>query len=371
MTVNDPNIYPPFRWEPEPSPSMDAAIAAWMISHPETISLGFQRSGGRDGMQRVAQDVSASARARLKASKVFIGFGGEMDRLAAALSSYTAEESIRKYFLIQPIIRHPETFWSTYGRIRSEAHAIIGKEIEKSIGVAPYSLWNTGDELIGLAAEPSLEHHFGRRFPHGGPLPDVLGDQIDLGVRSLLRPWLVIAEIADFYRRNKLRIGSIVSRCQSDSFWGEPNHDGLARELSRFARREAGAEWGDELAQLALLERAPTALSGGTAFEQSCLETIRSFGYPAEITSASADNGVDILSTINGKLIAFQCKNHRRPIGVTAVQEVFAGARFYGASYGAVISSSGYTKAAENLAAKTGVRLLRDTDLGTASRLFA
>ena len=76
-----------------------------------------------------------------------------------------------------------------------------------------------------------------------------------------------------------------------------------------------------------------------------------------ELTRASGDQGVDILATRNGKRYAIQCKNYEGTVGNFAVQEAYAGARFYGCDEAAVVCPGEFTRAARELAASTGVHL--------------
>jgi restriction system protein len=58
-----------------------------------------------------------------------------------------------------------------------------------------------------------------------------------------------------------------------------------------------------------------------------------------------------------------QCKKYGSPVGNNAVQEAFAGVQYHGASVACVVSNARYTKAAEQLAATTGVHLLHYSQL--------
>ena len=87
----------------------------------------------------------------------------------------------------------------------------------------------------------------------------------------------------------------------------------------------------------------------GIAFERF-LESLSAHpGYGSEATQASGDYGVDVLLRKNGKRIS--------------VQEVHAGAQYYGAQEGWVITNNAFAKAARELAAGTGVRPLDGTEL--------
>jgi restriction system protein len=66
---------------------------------------------------------------------------------------------------------------------------------------------------------------------------------------------------------------------------------------------------------------------------------------------------VDITATKGGVNYAFQCKRYVSPVGVKAVQEVFAGSRKYGADRAVVVTNSTYTPNAKTLANDLGVTL--------------
>ena len=75
------------------------------------------------------------------------------------------------------------------------------------------------------------------------------------------------------------------------------------------------------------------------------------------LTKGSGDQGVDILAERNGRRYAIQCKNYAGSVGNFAVQEVYAGAQYYGCDEAAVICPGDFTRGARELAASTGVLL--------------
>lgn len=96
----------------------------------------------------------------------------------------------------------------------------------------------------------------------------------------------------------------------------------------------------------------------GRAFEQSCGARLGEVGFDVEFTSVSGDFGCDILATKDGLRYAVQCKARDGPTGLTAVQEAAAARSHYRADYAVVVSQSGYTKAARDLALSTRVVLV-------------
>jgi len=55
--------------------------------------------------------------------------------------------------------------------------------------------------------------------------------------------------------------------------------------------------------------------------------------------------------------VAVQCKNHKKAVGNSPVQEVYAGARHHRCVEACVVAPAGYTRGATELARSTGVSL--------------
>ena len=100
----------------------------------------------------------------------------------------------------------------------------------------------------------------------------------------------------------------------------------------------------------------------GHDFEYYCADLLRKDGFSnVEVTKGSGDFGVDILAERDGISYAFQCKCYDKPIGVKAVQEVYAGRDFYNRMVGVVITNQYYTQPAVELAEKLKI-ILWDRD---------
>ncbi|TLU74199.1 restriction endonuclease [Lichenicoccus roseus] len=108
-----------------------------------------------------------------------------------------------------------------------------------------------------------------------------------------------------------------------------------------------------------------TGRQSGADYEQHCAVLLRKAGWQTVLTAGSGDQGSDILARRRRRVLVVQCKHHARPVGNRAVQEVFAAQRHHDAHLAAVVSNAGFTRAAQALAATTGVRLLHHRDLGT------
>ena len=105
-------------------------------------------------------------------------------------------------------------------------------------------------------------------------------------------------------------------------------------------------------------------------YERHCAAILTSQGWRTTLTAGSGDQGVDVLAKRHGRSVVIQCKLYSRPVGNAAVQEAIAGQRFMGATHAAVVSNQSYTRAAQELAHRTGVRLLSADDLRRADALF-
>ena len=100
----------------------------------------------------------------------------------------------------------------------------------------------------------------------------------------------------------------------------------------------------------------------GHDFEYYCADLLKKDGFTnVEVTRGSGDYGVDILAERDGISYAFQCKCYDKPIGVKAVQEVYAGRDYYDRMVGVVITNQYYTQPAIDLAAKLKI-LIWDRD---------
>lgn len=76
------------------------------------------------------------------------------------------------------------------------------------------------------------------------------------------------------------------------------------------------------------------------------------------VTKASRDYGVDIIARKGRKKYAIQCKYYSRPVGVSAVQEVFTGMAHYDCNAAMVVTNNTFTQAAKTLAEENNVVLI-------------
>jgi restriction system protein len=105
-------------------------------------------------------------------------------------------------------------------------------------------------------------------------------------------------------------------------------------------------------------------------FEHFCADVLRERRWTAHVTQASGDQGVDIVAEKRGARIVVQCKKYSKPVGNHAVQEIVAAIAHEDAQRGVVVATSGYTRAAERLAASNKVLLLHHSQLHLIDRLL-
>ena len=96
----------------------------------------------------------------------------------------------------------------------------------------------------------------------------------------------------------------------------------------------------------------------GHDFEYYCAELLRKQGFlDVEVTKGSGDFGIDILAEKDGITYAVQCKCYTAPVGVSAVQEVYAGKDYYDRMVAAVMTNQYFTEPAVKAAKKLKVLL--------------
>jgi restriction system protein len=94
-------------------------------------------------------------------------------------------------------------------------------------------------------------------------------------------------------------------------------------------------------------------------FEVWVAQHMSAKGWDARVCGRSGDQGADIIARSEELgVYVVQCKRWAEPVDNSAVQEVAAARAHYGADGAAVVSTSGYTKSARQLAATNDVVLL-------------
>lgn len=102
----------------------------------------------------------------------------------------------------------------------------------------------------------------------------------------------------------------------------------------------------------------------GEEFEEFLKVHFEKMGYKVQLTPGTNDYGIDLIckkryftdnELENGFVV--QAKRYKGKVGVAAVQQVIAGAKYYDCKYGLVITNSYFTKNAWELARKSGITL--------------
>lgn len=109
----------------------------------------------------------------------------------------------------------------------------------------------------------------------------------------------------------------------------------------------------------------------GHQYEQKCAKKLKRHGFrKIEITRESGDQGIDIIAYRKRKKYGIQCKYYSYPVGNHAVQEAFAGAKYYDCDIAAVMTNASFTKSAKTLANRTEVLLWSDNKIPFSRRSF-
>lgn len=95
----------------------------------------------------------------------------------------------------------------------------------------------------------------------------------------------------------------------------------------------------------------------GEQFERFLRGIFRDLGYYTERTPRTGDYGADLILLKDGYKISVQAKRYKKPVGVKAVQEVYASLEKYVCDKGIVITNNYFTQNAKTLAESTKVEL--------------
>lgn len=95
----------------------------------------------------------------------------------------------------------------------------------------------------------------------------------------------------------------------------------------------------------------------GEEFEEYVGDLFRRMGYEVESTSASGDQGADLLLAGRGEEVAVQVKRYSGNVGNQAVQQAIAARDYFSVDRAMVVTNSSYTNHAWDLASQAGVEL--------------
>jgi restriction system protein len=137
-------------------------------------------------------------------------------------------------------------------------------------------------------------------------------------------------------------------------------------------RKEARALWLEERVSeeqrrrdLEYLQSSMAAIDQmpGIEFENFVAARLRRTGWRVSMTAATGDYGVDIIARKGNECIAIQCKRDRETVGVSAIQQVVAGAMHHKCTSSMVVSNQEFTRAATQLAGTHGCHLVGRSQL--------
>jgi len=101
----------------------------------------------------------------------------------------------------------------------------------------------------------------------------------------------------------------------------------------------------------------------GREFEWYLKAVFESHGYQVETTKATGDQGVDLIVSGNDCRYAVQVKGCANKVGNSAVQEVFAGMKYYDCDECVVITNNRFTTSARHLAERVSCILIDRHDI--------
>ncbi|MCR5674639.1 MAG: restriction endonuclease [Lachnospiraceae bacterium] len=108
----------------------------------------------------------------------------------------------------------------------------------------------------------------------------------------------------------------------------------------------------------------PVDMMEGHDFEYYCADLLKAVGFASvKVTTGSRDFGADILAERDGVTYAVQCKRYDHPVGVFAVQEIYAARDYYDRMVGVVMTNAVFTEPARTMAEKLKILLWDREDL--------
>ncbi len=99
----------------------------------------------------------------------------------------------------------------------------------------------------------------------------------------------------------------------------------------------------------------------GVEFENYVANLLKQIGYNVSGTSATGDQGADLIATKNDKIYVIQVKRYSGTVGNKAIQEVVAAKKYYNGDVAAVATNSSFTPSAVKLAKINNVILLPES----------
>ena len=98
-------------------------------------------------------------------------------------------------------------------------------------------------------------------------------------------------------------------------------------------------------------------------FEFFIADLMKQFGWKAQLTRASGDDGVDVLcENDDGLRCAVQCKRYSKKVGVSAVRDLEGARKMYDCQEAILATSDSFTQSSKDTAKKLKITLI-DGDL--------
>lgn len=268
--------------------------------------------------------------------------GGTWLYISDGQTVYSAHRDVRYY------AKPPQPYYSA-----------IGNRIVK--------LTINGDELLRLAAEKNFTvirpSNFGRKLKTG-TLPSLMGGGIGAVVLGPVGAAIGASLGAFIGAANPSKNASekelleVFARCREGyALWQNYDREKNAREIATREKyiKNAKLRW-TKFHHLQSISNIDSFT--GTEFEFFLKNMYVNLGYKAKLTKNGADWGVDIIAELDGSIFAIQAKRYSGTVGTQAIQEVFAGSKYYNATHPVVVTNSRFTDSAVNLAMKIGVALV-------------
>src|SRR5208283_5432939 len=99
----------------------------------------------------------------------------------------------------------------------------------------------------------------------------------------------------------------------------------------------------------------------GLSFERFLNVLFATIGFSVDAVSLTTEQGADLIIVDgSGRRVAVQAKRYSQDVGNAAVQEILGGMAYWGCERGIVVSASGFTRAAEELAGRAPAVILWD-----------
>ncbi len=101
----------------------------------------------------------------------------------------------------------------------------------------------------------------------------------------------------------------------------------------------------------------------GTKFERALARLYKKIGYVVSQTKGSGDEGIDLILVKEGVRTVVQCKGHAKPIGVSAVRDLYGAMMHFGAKNAVLACPAGFTKGVIEFVKGKPIQLLAASEL--------